>query len=120
MPLSEREHRGENDAGSEAEYTEDDRKRDVSLNAKHPPRRHPRNGPCCAPGDAHSDCTANASQPLAHYCLRAWCTFVALHHVWAKFTLCRKVPPPWAAFKAAHGQRVCVCSETITRAEPDT
>lgn len=46
---------GECDAGNEAEYTEDERERDVGNDAKPPTRHEPRSEPRCSPSEAHTD-----------------------------------------------------------------
>src|SRR4051812_31708280 len=68
--LGEREERGEHDPGTEAEDPEDERDRDVGIDAKHPTRDGAHSGARCPPEEAHPDCTAHASQPLPHDLLR--------------------------------------------------
>ena len=70
--LGQHEEPGKCDPCNEAECTEQEREREVGIEAKHPTRHeaHSEQGRC--PGEAHPDCTANASQPLPHDRLRPW------------------------------------------------
>src|SRR5690242_1617772 len=61
--LREHEEPGECGPGNEAESTEEEREREVGIDAKHPTRHEARSEPCCGPGEAHPHRTANASQP---------------------------------------------------------
>jgi len=54
--LGQYEEPGESDPGNEAEYTEDERDRDVGIDAKHPTGNDDHSKQGCCPSEAHPDC----------------------------------------------------------------
>src|ERR1051326_7134839 len=66
MPFRQHEQRGEKDAGDCAKYAKEKREWNVGLDAKHPPGYTGHKAPGDAPREAHTDGTANPSQPIPH------------------------------------------------------